>query len=111
MSHGASPSGWAHTGLGSVHLLGGVCSVPTLAAGPVSCAPRAVCWEALNSCCLLATLPLALALGFVGPSIGGGQLFGKMGVTCQPLCVKGAGSMPFGKEFVDLKDTANLWSI
>lgn len=77
----------------------------------MSWALRALCWEALASRHFPAALLLALALDFVGPSVGAGWLFRKMGVTCRLVCLKGVSSVPFGKDFVDLKDTANLWSI
>ena len=77
----------------------------------MSWALRAPRWEALTSHCFLATLPSALALGFVGPSVGAGRLFRKIGVTHQLVCMKGVGSVPFGKDFFDLKDTTDLWSI
>lgn len=42
---------------------------------------------------------------------GAGWLLTGTGVTPRLVCVKGIDSVPFGKGFVDLKDTANLWSI
>lgn len=48
-----------------------------------------------------------VALGSVRPSGDAGWSFRKVGITRQLVRV----SVPFGKDFVDLKDTANLWSI
>lgn len=106
-----SPASGFMLGWGACARWWAVCPDPAVAAGLVSWALQALRWEALASHCFLAMLPSVLALGFVRLSVGAGQLFRKMGVTRRLVCVKGIGSVPFGKDFVDLKDTANLWSI
>lgn len=95
------------------HTLTGGLSAPTQQERQdwASWALRALHQKALTSHCFPATLPSVLALGFVGPAVGAGGLFRKMGVAHQLICMKGVSSVPFGKDFVDLKDTANLWSI
>lgn len=67
--------------------------------------------EALISCFFPAPLPSEQTLAFARPSISAEWLLRKVRVTHRCVSVKGNGSVPFEKESLDLKDTANLWSI
>lgn len=61
-------------------------------------------------CAPLRVVP-CLACGCWALGVGAGWLLTGMGVTPRLACVKDISSVPSGKDFVDLKDTANLWSI